>query len=39
MKGLRAPTVALLTTALLLLVVCGWLFVWSGDGGVRCLLS
>ena len=33
MKELRAPTVALLTTALLLLVVCGWLFVWNGDGG------
>ena len=33
MKELRAPIVALLTAALLLLVICGWLFVWNDDGG------
>ncbi len=33
MRALRAPTVALLTAALLLLVICGWLFVWNDDGG------
>ena len=33
MKELRAPTVALLTASLLLLVICGWLFVWNDDGG------
>jgi len=33
MKDLRSSTVGLVTAALLLLVFCGWLFVWNDDGG------
>ena len=33
MKDLRSSTVGLVTAALLLLVFCGWLFVWNDDRG------